>query len=217
ILPIRFSKKLMKKTLLLCALILHASLYSAIPPDQALQILVEGNKRFATDKSLHPDRTSERRQETAANQEPFAVILGCSDSRVAPEIIFDQGIGDLFIVRVAGNVVGPLELDSIEYSALYLHSSLALVLGHENCGAVKAVLQGNTKDIEAVADLLQPAAIATEKQKGDRLENTIKMNVEMVSAQLKKSPVLSRLIAQKKFSVVGGYYNFHTGQVEILR
>lgn len=181
-----------------------------------VETLKEGNQRFATDQSIHPDRAGERRLETAALQEPFAVIVGCSDSRVAPEIIFDQGIGDLFIVRVAGNVVGPLELDSIEYAALYLHSSLVVVLGHENCGAVNAVLKGTTKDIENVAALIEPAVKESQTQKGDRLENAIKDNVKMVVKQLAETKVLKRLIAEKKITVVGGYYNFHTGCVEFL-
>jgi len=183
-----------------------------LPSEKALENLIEGNKRFSTDQSVHPDRTTERRQETAALQEPFAVIVGCSDSRVAPEIIFDQGIGDLFIVRVAGNVVGPVELDSIEYSVLYLHSTLVVVLGHENCGAVKAVKAGQTKDIEAVAKLVEPAV---KKTKDESLEASIKMNVQMVVEQLKKSPVLAELIKQKKLGVVGGYYNFQDGKVTI--
>jgi carbonic anhydrase len=184
--------------------------------EEARQKLIEGNQRFVNDSSVHPDRVSERRLETAGKQEPFAVILGCSDSRVAPEIIFDQGIGDLFIVRVAGNVVGPVELDSIEYSAIYLHSCLIVVLGHENCGAVDNVLKGNTKDIEAVATLIEPAVKKTKGQGKDRLENTIKANVQMVVEQLKQSKALSQLIEKKKIDIVGGYYNFHTGQVEFF-
>ncbi len=195
----------------------HSGLYSAeLTPKIALQRLMEGNQRFASDNSLHPERTKERRLETAEQQKPFAVILGCSDSRVAPEIIFDQGLGDLFIVRIAGNVVGHIELDSIEYSALYLDSALVMVLGHENCGAVKAVLDGNTQDIEAVASLIAPAAERTKGQSENRLENTIKMNVKLVVQQLKSTPVLSNLIAKKKLNVVGAYYNFHTGKVELL-
>ncbi|MBS0624561.1 MAG: carbonic anhydrase [Verrucomicrobia bacterium] len=185
-------------------------------PEEALKTLMDGNERFATDQSLHPDRTSERRQETAQVQEPFAIILGCSDSRVSPEILFDQGIGDLFIVRVAGNVLGPVELDSIDFSAFYLHSSLIMVLGHENCGAVTAVISGQTKSIEAVANLIQPAAFKTRHQKENRLENTIKENVRIVVKQLKNSPVIAELIRQKKIDVVGGYYNFHTGEVELI-
>ncbi len=195
---------------------LAAPIYGAVAPEEALQMLVEGNKRFVADQSLHPDRAAERRKETAEHQEPFAAILGCSDSRVSPEIIFDQGLGDLFIVRVAGNVMGPIELDSLEYSALYLHSSVILVLGHENCAAVKAVLHGTTKDIESVAVLIEPAARKTKDQTKNRLENTIQMNVKMVVEQLKKSPVLSRLIKEKKLTVAGGYYNFHDGTVQIL-
>jgi carbonic anhydrase len=197
-----------------CALI-QISLYG-MTPDTALQTLMEGNQRFSKDKSLHLDRTSERRQELISNQTPFAAIVGCSDSRVAPEIIFDQGIGDLFIVRVAGNVVGPLEQDSIDYSVLYLKSSIIMVLGHEDCGAVKAVIGGNTKDIEAVAELIQPAVDATKMQKDNRVENTIKTNAKMTAEQLRNSPALSGMIAKKKLSIVAAYYNFHTGKVELL-
>lgn len=206
----------MKKiAVVLCSLI-QVSLF-AVTPDQALQTLVEGNQRFSKDKSLHSDRTSERRQELVSKQMPFAAIIGCADSRVAPEIVFDQGIGDLFIVRVAGNVVGPLELDSLEYSVIYLKSSLIMVLGHENCGAVGAVIDGNTKDIESVAELVQPAVDATEGQKTNRLENTIKLNAKMMADQLRNTPVISGLIAQKKVDVVAAYYNFHTGKVELLK
>jgi carbonic anhydrase len=197
-----------------CALI-QISLYG-VTPEKALQNLVEGNQRFSKDQSLHLDRTSERRQELVSKQTPYAVIVGCSDSRVAPEIIFDQGIGDLFIVRVAGNVVGPLEIDSVEYSVIYLNSSLVMVLGHENCGAVGAVIDGNTKDVEAVAELIQPAADATKMQKENRLENTIKLNAKRMAEQMRNSPPLKGLIAKKKLAIVAAYYNFHTGKVELL-
>lgn len=179
-------------------------------------MLMEGNRRFVNDCSTHPNRAVERRQETAGLQEPFAVILGCADSRVSPEIIFDQGIGDLFVVRVAGNVMGPITLDSIEYSTIYLHSTLIMVLGHESCGAVTAVLQGNTKDIENVANLIQPAIEESQTQAGDRLENAIKDNVRNTVKSLSGSAVLSRFLAEKKIIIVGGYYNFHSGEVELL-
>jgi carbonic anhydrase len=185
-------------------------------PQKALETLMEGNRRFVNDSSTHPNRAVERRQETAGLQEPFAVILGCADSRVSPEIIFDQGIGDLFVVRVAGNVMGPITLDSIEYSALYLHSTLIMVLGHQNCGAVSAVLQGNTKDIENVAMLIQPAIEESLTQEGDRLENAVKDNVRNVVKALSRTSVLSKLLAEKKINIVGGYYNFHSGEVELL-
>ncbi len=202
--------------ILLGSVSLSADNLNKLSSQAAFKALMEGNKRFISEKSLHPDRLKERREETAEKQEPFAIIVGCSDSRVAPEILFDQGIGDLFIVRVAGNVVGPLEQDSIDYSALYLHSSLIMVLGHENCGAVKAVLEGTTQDIEAVAKLIEPAVKKIDGRPGDKLEPVVKANVQAVVEQLKKNRVLSKLIEKKSIAVVGGYYNFHTGKVEIV-
>ncbi|MBS0615208.1 MAG: carbonic anhydrase [Verrucomicrobia bacterium] len=185
-------------------------------PEKSLRTLMEGNARYSSDKSLHPDRTSERRLETAQKQEPFAAIVGCSDSRVAPEILFDQGIGDLFIVRVAGNVVGPLELDSVEYSVVYLHSSLVVVLGHENCGAVQAAVDGVKDSVEAVMELIEPAVKKSASMKGNRLENAIKTNVQLVVNQLRTSPKLAEYIDKNLLKVVGGYYNFHTGKVQLL-
>jgi len=193
-------------------LLVFASILQAETP---LERLIEGNKRFIDNKLLHPNRSLERREETAKKQEPFAIIVCCSDSRVSPEIIFDQGLGDLFIVRVAGNVAGPLEVASIEYSALYLHSQLILVLGHENCGAVCAVVEGQTKNIEPIASLIEPAVKATAKMAGSHLENTIKKNVQLVVEYLQNNPLLKELIDKKKLIVKGGYYNFHTGKVEL--
>jgi carbonic anhydrase len=188
-----------------------------INSDKAFQMLVDGNRRFVDEDSEHPNRVEERRLETAELQEPFATIVACSDSRVAPEIIFDQGIGDLFIVRTAGNVVGPVELDSIEYSVIYLHARAILVVGHENCGAIKAVLAGETAKIENVAELIEPAVRKSKGQPGNKVVNATKENVRLVVSHLKKSPELSQLIQDKKLSVQGGYYDFHTGKVEILK
>ncbi len=190
---------------------------TTMTPDKAYERLVEGNNRFATDSSVHPDRTAERRQETAVQQKPFAAILGCSDSRVPLEIIFDQGIGDLFIVRIAGNVVDATVLDSIEYATLYLGASLVVVLGHESCGAVQAVLDGNTKDIEAIAQLIQPAAKKTEGQTQDRLKNTIQENVKMFVSNLRRAEVLAKQIKEKKINIIGGYYDFHDGRVQFFK
>lgn len=195
--------------LLLCLALLP--LQAQNKGESALTCLMEGNQRFIKDASLHPNRTAERRQETAQLQEPFATILGCSDSRVSPEILFDQGIGDLFIVRVAGNVAGPIELASIEYSVLYLHSRLIVVLGHENCGAVHAVLDGKSKAIAPIASLIKPAI-----KKGCSLEACIKENVSLVVKQLKKNSQLKKLIEADELLIRGGYYNFHTGTVELL-
>jgi len=207
------------KTFLIALFLIGSSLAearTALSSDQALQALIKGNKRYVEGRLLHPNRTQEWRDKTADIQSPFAIILGCSDSRVAPEILFDQGIGDLFVVRVAGNVAGPIEIDSIEYSALYLGSSLLMVLGHQNCGAVTAVLEGKTKDIEAVATLIAPSIEKSKTQIGPRLENAIKDNILHVVHQLKQNVPIRKLINKKKLKVIGGYYNLVTGEVEIL-
>lgn len=185
----------------------------SVTPEAALERLVEGNSRYSADLHEHPDRLSLRRIEIYQKQRPFATIVGCSDSRVPPEIIFDQGLGDLFVVRVAGQVVGPVELDSIEYSIKYLGSSLVLVLGHQLCGAVDAVLKGKTADIEEVADLIRPA-LKNIKQKS--LENAVKANVFWVVENLKKTPLIHQLMQEGKVNVVGGYYTLPDGKVELL-
>ena len=183
-------------------------------PEEALKTLMDGNERYVNDKLLHPNRSQETREALKYQQNPFAIILGCSDSRVSPEIVFDQGIGDLFVVRVAGNVAGPIELDSIDFSAVILGSAIIMVLGHENCGAVTAVLQHNTKDIEAVAAKIEPAISHI---KDDNLEAAVKANVRSIVQQLKNSPVLSKLIQQKRIDVVGGYYRLASGKIELLK
>lgn len=204
----------MFKMVLLFGLALGSFLYAE---NDGLNRLKQGNMRYVNDKLEHPNRTLERRQAIASKQEPFATIVGCSDSRVSPEIIFDQGVGDLFVVRVAGNVVGPLELDSIEYSILHLHASVIIVLGHENCGAVDAVVQGTVQDIESVAELIQPAVQAARTQNpANLLEAAIKANAIHVKNYLLKTPVIQKFVADKKLEVYAGYYHLETGAVEIL-
>lgn len=202
---------ILKKILLSVGLLCQMALFAEIEPEQALIRLKEGNERYMKDQTTCPDRAQIRREAVSSQQKPFATILGCSDSRVSPEILFDQGIGDLFVVRVAGNVVGPVGLDSIDYSVLYLGSKLIVVLGHENCGAVKAVLDNTTKDIETIAKLIQPAI-----QDDHKLETAIKANVQQVVKQLKESHVISRLIDEKKLKVVGAYYNLVSGKVDFF-
>lgn len=189
-----------------------ASQLQAITGQEALDRLVEGNARFASDKTAQTESLKKRRLETKENQEPFAIILGCSDSRVPPEVIFDQGYGDLFVARVAGNVAGEIEVESIEYGALYLKAPLLLVLGHESCGAVSAVVSGMTKDIPAIAALIEPAV---KEAKGDLIK-AIKDNVKLVVSQLKNNPALKELVEKKQLMVRGGFYNFHSGKVELL-
>ncbi len=187
-----------------------------VTPEDGLKRLIEGNKRFSQDKLTSPGRDQERRLALVSTQAPFAVIVGCSDSRVSPEILFDQGVGDLFIVRNAGNVVNDVGTDSIEYSVNHLKSSVIVVLGHQNCGAVAAVVGGQDADIESVAKLIAPAVKKVRGESGNILENAIKMNVKLTVEQLKNSSEFSKLIQDKKLIVVGGYYNLETGLVEIL-
>ncbi|MGB7979068.1 MAG: carbonic anhydrase [Chlamydiales bacterium] len=186
-------------------------------PEQALQRLREGNGRYVRDELEHPDRDSERRMAIVANQSPFAIIVGCSDSRVSPEILFDQGIGDLFVVRVAGNVIGPLEIDSVDYAALYLGAACVVVMGHERCGAVQAVVTGQTKDIESIAKLIEPA-VGEARQSGpdDLLARAVKNNAVRMREYLLESRVIKKLVQEKKIIVRAAYYNLATGAVEWL-
>jgi len=190
----------------------------ALSPEQAIGRLREGNQRYVEGSPIHPDQSEKRRETVAPKQNPFAVIVSCSDSRVPPEIIFDQGIGDLFIVRVAGNVVGPIELDSIEYSAIELHCPLIVVMGHEDCGAVKAVLAGKAlpEEIENIAPLIQPAIDQSKKLPGNQLVNAIQSNVKLVVEKLKKNAVLQPLIQKNQLKILGAYYELKKGNVEII-
>jgi carbonic anhydrase len=190
---------------------------AALTPKEALKRLVEGNQRYVNERLEHPNRSQESRRAVKKLQEPFAVILGCSDSRVSPEILFDQGIGDLFVVRVAGNVVGPVELDSVEYSALALGSKLVLVLGHDRCGAIKAVLNGKTESIEAVANLIKPAIDSIDRKSPNALEEAIKANVNQSVKNILQSSTIAKLVKEGSLEVVGGYYDLATGEVKIIR
>ncbi len=203
-----------KKILLLFTVFIWSNLNAQ---SEGLTRLMQGNDRYVRDVLEHSNRTSERRQATVSTQEPFAVIVGCADSRVAPEILFDQGVGDLFVVRVAGNVVGPMALDSIDYAVLHLHSSVILVLGHENCGAVDAVIKGTTGDIQSVAQLIEPAVAAERKKKpSNLLEASVKENAIRMRDFLLRTAAVKKLVADKKLEVHAGYYNLKTGKVELL-
>jgi carbonic anhydrase len=185
----------------------------AASPQESLERLIEGNRHYVEDNLRSLDRSSYRREELLLKQNPFAVIVGCSDSRVPPEIIFDQGLGDLFVVRVAGQVAGPIELDSIDYAIQVLGASLVVVLGHESCGAVKAVLSGNTAGIEEIARLIKPALRGV---KPADLEMAVKENVKWTISYLKSTPIIKKMVKEGKLAVIGGYYNLSDGHVEIL-
>lgn len=189
-----------------------------LTPDQALQRLIEGNQRFVENKRQNPHQTMARLEEVAQQQKPFASILGCADSRVPTEIVFDQGLGDLFVCRVAGNVATPEEIGSLEFGSAVLAAKVILVLGHERCGAVDATLKGAQVpgQISSLLDAILPAVEQTNGQAGDRLENACKANISLQMERLKSSPVLSQLIGENKLKIVGGYYDLDTGAVSLL-
>jgi carbonic anhydrase len=187
--------------------------------EQALQKLIEGNKRFTLSKQSHPNQNKERRQELAKGQKPFAVIVGCSDSRVPPEIIFDQGLGDLFVIRVAGNIVDDVALGSIEYAVDHLGTRLIVVLGHSKCGAVTATVQGGTPHghVGSIMEAIKPAISAAKDLPGNLADNTIKANARLVASQIQSSqPILSELARLDKIAVVSAYYDIENGEVHTL-
>lgn len=207
-------RKIFTFLILLCPI----TVLVAVPtPQEALELLVRGNERFVLDQSIHPNRSQERRGIIVEKQEPFAAILGCSDSRVSSEIIFDTGLGDLFIVRIAGNVLGALEMSSLEYAVLHLHSPCILVLGHEKCGAIQAVLEGQGDAIKPIAKLIAPAVEKTKDKKADLLESTIKENVRLITKELAKNRSFKKLIQEGKLLIKGGYYHLESGEVEFLQ
>jgi carbonic anhydrase len=194
--------------------------------DEALNRLVKGNKRFAAGQISHPRRSPDDFKPLAAGQFPIAAIIGCSDSRVALEILFDQGIGDLFIIRIAGNYIdgaGAAVKGSIEYAVAELNVPLVMVLGHSQCGAVKAAIQ-HLHDHDAlpgaINDLvnnLKPAVVETEGKPGDPLENAIEANVRRGVAKLSTlAPVVAPAVKAGKIKIVGGVYDLATGAVKLL-
>ena len=189
-----------------------------LTPDAAMQKLMDANKRFVDRKRQSPNQDLSRLVEVAQSQKPFAAILGCADSRFPSEIIFDQGLGDLFVCRVAGNVATPEEIGSLEFGTLVLGAKVLVVIGHKRCGAVDATIKGAQVpgQIGSLLDAIKPAVESSKDQAGDRLENASKANVVLQAQRLKASPVISKLIEENKLKVVGGYYDLDTGAVNIL-
>lgn len=189
-----------------------------LTPDAAMKKLMEGNKRFVDRKRQSPNQDLVRLGEVAKSQKPFAAILGCADSRFPSEIIFDQGLGDLFVCRVAGNVATPEEIGSLEFGTLVLGAKVLMVIGHKRCGAVDATIKGAQVpgQIGSLLEAIKPAVESSKSQTGDRLENACKANVGLQTNRLKASPVISKLIQENKLKVVGGYYDLDTGAVNII-
>jgi len=187
---------------------------TSVSPDEALAKLKAGNERFASTKITTGKPVAERRAETAQSQHPFAVILGCADSRTSPELVFDQNIGDLFVVRTAGNLVDDHTLGSIEYAVEHLGARLIVVLGHERCGAVSAALGSATAPghVNSLVHDIQPAVQATKGQAGDPVENAILENARQMAARIRHEAQLGELGGSVR--VVVGVYNLDTGKVE---
>lgn len=184
---------------------------------EALQNLIKGNERFINDVVSNCDVAHTKREESVEKQRPFAVILGCADSRISPELIFDQSFGEIFVVRVAGNVVDPLGIESVEYSVVNFGSSLVVVLGHENCGAVSAVLNNQAQDYPAIASLIAPAIKRVQEQKPtNAVESAVKANVKAVAANLLSNKLIEKYVREGKVAIVGAYYSMKTGKVEFL-
>ncbi len=190
-----------------------------ITPDEALKSLMEGNDRFINQQRTSPNQTRERLTELSESQAPFAAILGCADSRVPSEIIFDQGLGDLFVCRIAGNIATPEEIGSLEFGTMVLGAKVILVMGHARCGAVKATIEGGRfpGQIGSLINNLRVGVERAERLPGtDKLENAIKANVLYQVEVLQQSSILGDLLDKKQLKVVGGYYDLSTGKVTIL-
>ena len=180
-----------------------------LPADRALARLMEGNRRYARHKEQHPDESLAHRKELEGSQHPFAVILSCSDSRVPPELIFDQGLGDLFVIRVVGDVAANDELGSIEYAAEHLHTKLIVVLGHEKCGGITAAVEGAAEagHLKYLISAIQPSVEETRDLPGDKIHNCVLANARRVARQLRESePVFKELIQKEGLKVVAADY-----------
>lgn len=192
---------------------------AAVTPSEAIARLRSGNARFVAGHLQHPQQSLARRSEVATGQHPYAIILSCSDSRVPPEVIFDAGLGDLFVVRVAGNTADDAAIGSIEYGVEHLGAALIVVLGHERCGAVQAAVEsaGSASaapgHLGAVIGPILPAVQASKATSGDRVDLAVRANVDRVVAQLKAShPVLAEEVAAGKLQIIGGRYDLDTGE-----
>ncbi len=187
---------------------------ASVSPEVALAKLKAGNARFVANPLSKAKPMAQRRAETAQAQHPFAVIVACADSRTPPELIFDQNIGDLFVIRTAGNLIDDHGLGSIEYAVDHLGARLIVVLGHERCGAVQAALASPTAPghINSLVRDIQPAVEASKTQKGDAMANTVNANAHMVAEKIRKEANLGEHKAA--VCVVTGYYDLDTGEVE---
>lgn len=200
---------------------------SLLSPDQALARLKEGNRRFVNDQPLQPDISSKRRMALAQSQAPFAAIVACADSRAGPEQLFGAGLGELFVVRTAGNYVDTAGMGSIEFGVGSLGAKLVVVLGHERCGAVKAaasVVKANAKLPGSLGPMVEPIIPAVLQAKsehhegGDLIEDSCRIHIKRVVENLRTttSPVMAELVKSGTVKIVGAYYDLDTGTVDFF-
>jgi len=200
-----------------------------ISAQESLERLREGNRRFVFDVRSDTTTSQTRRRELATGQEPFAIILGCSDSRVPAEIVFDQGLGDLFVIRVAGNIVAPSQIGSVEFAAERYHTRLVVVLGHSQCGAILATVQelgrrseDQSRNIHSIVDRIRPSVEPLlGPELGHDLDTLVRLavraNIRMSANQLRHgSEILEQLIEKDGLLVVGAEYSLDTGVVEFF-
>jgi len=191
---------------------------SSLSPDAALQKLMAGNQRFVQYQPQYPNQSAARLQAVAQAQHPFATILSCADSRVPPEILFDQGIGDVFDVRIAGNIATPGAIGSIEYAVALLGTPLLMVLGHERCGAVTAAVKNESLpgDMSTFVKAILPAVKRGKTQPGDAVENTVVANISYQMEELQRSPLIMQRLQSGTLKLVGGRYDLDTGKVTLI-
>jgi carbonic anhydrase len=199
----------------------HATEASKVSPKEAAQRLIDGNARFVAGDPEHPRQDAEHRTALANTQHPFAIILSCADSRASPELLFDQGFGDLFVVREAGNVLDDHTLGSIEYGAEHLHSPLIVVMGHKRCGAIAAArdtIAAKGKAEGHIASLVEAIRPAVEATNGQDADATCRANIRsMVQALRTSEPILKHMVDEGEVAVVGAYYDLDSGAVTYLQ
>jgi carbonic anhydrase len=191
-----------------------AGVEAACTSDNALKIINDGNQRFVSSQAKHPHQSHQYMTGLIKEQHPIVAVLTCSDSRIAPELIFDQGLGDIFDIRVAGNIVDDAVLGSLEYAVEHLHVPLIIVLGHQNCGAVVATM-AHEHPHNHLNHIIHSLAPATQQAQGS-LEKATKNNIEIVLRRLEHDATLKEKIKSGELKLVGGYYRLDTGQVELF-
>ncbi|MBN3877397.1 MULTISPECIES: carbonic anhydrase [unclassified Nostoc] len=192
---------------------------NSISPNEAIRRLLDGNQRFINQKRQYPDQSLEHLRLVAKAQYPFAAILGCADSRVPAEIVFDQGLGDLFVVRVAGNVVSDTVIGSLEYSTAVLGSQLIMVLGHRRCGAVAEAIKNEPLPgrIGLIIEGIKPSVERVKFRTGDNMQDAVIANIQYQTEKLQESStILAKLLGEGKLKIVGACYDIDTGKVNII-